>query len=861
MKNSILTTLAIVGIALVCTILVNAYHSNGNYMYCNDCGDCLNAINNNSQQYIYMNKSILDNDTNCIYAPENITNKIFDCNGSTIDGSSTAIAGERLGLTIEKNNVTVRNCNFTDWYMALVYNKTGNSTIHNNFGQRNLVTIKIQYGENHLVQNNTINTGVSGGADIYIFDGANQTLIDNNTIINSGAASLYLINNTNSTIKNNHLKNNSGSGMGIIVVKNVTVYNNKIESIIANTGIQIQNATGITMTNNNLTNIGITGYGIQITSTENSTIQNNTLYNITAQSFYLEGLKYSHIDKNAITLTSYGLSLNELTRNNIISNNTITYATYGIQTNEPSKASNNTIIENLITKTTHSLQIPGSGTENKHYKNSLVDNGYELMQAYTHHPLVPQQNQVVRVNITVYEINGSVSLHNYTYNLSIVPTATVNLEAQNEHELLVNFTLKWKGIYSMKVNITDYLNNTAYRRYYYFVNANQTTNITRYYLRRNVTPEHGQVFPQGGMTDSGFLSFNVPATEKENISCQTWIQVSPNNKPNIYMPYFLERVMMNFTYALDSPATESLGMERYATYGSVTDSDLGTVTLPDTGALETKTYENMTSLNISMDYPESNYWLAIKMTTVGDREPRWYTDPENKSVFDFYYMTTDVLNITKTTNTNTSILSVLQGEQSDYYIYLDGKGTETLTLLVNSSISYDVFYDNINCQNTDACNTSQVGNEMNITIALGSEHDVHITPKVTSVFGGGGASSGGGGGTSSKICEAWQECKPDNTQTRTCKLSIYSPTNITETQTCTYVAPTEPKSETTSTKKTTEVTQTTQPEILPEETTPTTPITTKQKTKFPWWILLILIAIAITVWQASKRRKTKSRKA
>ena len=44
-------------------------------------------------------------------------------------------------------------------------------------------------------------------------------------------------------------------------------------------------------------------------------------------------------------------------------------------------------------------------------------------------------------------------------------------------------------------------------------------------------------------------------------------------------------------------------------------------------------------------------------------------------------MTTDVLNITKTTNSNTSILSILQGEQADYYIYLDGKGTETLTLL------------------------------------------------------------------------------------------------------------------------------------------------------------------------------------
>ena len=65
---------------------VSAYTDNGTAFLCENCSDCINALNNNTYNFVYLNQSITNHIGTCIDNPTNFSNKTFDCQNYLIDG-------------------------------------------------------------------------------------------------------------------------------------------------------------------------------------------------------------------------------------------------------------------------------------------------------------------------------------------------------------------------------------------------------------------------------------------------------------------------------------------------------------------------------------------------------------------------------------------------------------------------------------------------------------------------------------------------------------------------------------------------------------------------------------------------------
>ena len=147
-KNQIRTGTGIKRVALLLifvimlTNVVSAYTDNGGGVCsCNSCSDCTNALNDNSvcNNEVKLTADIINQSGTCISNPSNFTNKIFDCQGHTIDGDDS---GTDYGIYLyEKTGNTIKNCIITDFYYGIYlssssnYNTlTSNTANYNNYG-------------------------------------------------------------------------------------------------------------------------------------------------------------------------------------------------------------------------------------------------------------------------------------------------------------------------------------------------------------------------------------------------------------------------------------------------------------------------------------------------------------------------------------------------------------------------------------------------------------------------------------------------------------------------------------------------------------------------------------------------------
>ncbi len=95
------------GIFLILSTNVFAYSNSGNGICeCGNCNDCTNALNdnNNCSSTVKLNQSITNQVGSCIYNPLNWTNKIFDCQGNTVDGDNS---GTDYGIYLKSNTETI----------------------------------------------------------------------------------------------------------------------------------------------------------------------------------------------------------------------------------------------------------------------------------------------------------------------------------------------------------------------------------------------------------------------------------------------------------------------------------------------------------------------------------------------------------------------------------------------------------------------------------------------------------------------------------------------------------------------------------------------------------------------------------
>jgi len=210
----------------------------------------------------FLTQDILDsNNVTCMNITVN--NVTLDCQGHLIDGKDYV---DSKGIYTQNTNVTIKNCNISDWYYGINFlNNNGN-----------------------VIENVTL---LSNSYGIYLF-------LSNNNIVNQSIAK----NNNNDGIKLEQSQNN--------LLINLTVSNN------LNNGIYLLNSQW-----NNLTNIS--GYtntysGINLSSSNNNNVMFSSLYTNTKDGIVLANSNYTTIKNTSLFNNQrFGIYLHYAFYNNI----------------------------------------------------------------------------------------------------------------------------------------------------------------------------------------------------------------------------------------------------------------------------------------------------------------------------------------------------------------------------------------------------------------------------------------------------------------------------------------------------------------------------------------------------------------
>ncbi|ODS35834.1 hypothetical protein BEH94_05620 [Candidatus Altiarchaeales archaeon WOR_SM1_SCG] len=96
---------------------------------CSNCSDCTAKLSDPNCNVVALTVDITDHSGTCIDNPISFSNKIFNCQGYMIDGDES---GNSYGIfTNSQNNITIQNCNITNFQYAIRVVKTHNSTFTN----------------------------------------------------------------------------------------------------------------------------------------------------------------------------------------------------------------------------------------------------------------------------------------------------------------------------------------------------------------------------------------------------------------------------------------------------------------------------------------------------------------------------------------------------------------------------------------------------------------------------------------------------------------------------------------------------------------------------------------------------------
>ncbi|PKP60107.1 MAG: hypothetical protein CVT88_03890 [Candidatus Altiarchaeales archaeon HGW-Altiarchaeales-1] len=478
---------------------------------CDSCGDCTDALNDNMNCIgtVKLNNSINPDSGDCITNPKNFNNKIFDCQGHTIEGS-----GDGAGIYLfNKTNNTVRNCIITNFDLGIGLDSSSNNILTNNTASANTqfgIYLGRDSNNNSLTLNHMCNNSQS---DVYV-DQINAATGDNNTCLSSlnyhdatnvsGCKSICQIDNCNCSscgecsYKLSHpdcsqvnltadMMDHSGS-----CIENPINFNNKIFDCQGHIidGIKYPGSFGIGFKhkqNNTIRNCVITEFerGIEMGDSVNNTLVNNTLNSL----------------ENGILLRDYS-------SNNILANNTLNSSVNGIFLSDGS--SNNTLTNN-----TANLNIMGIvllSSSNNILKISDFYQDIDISNLVNGQPIFYWTNEKYGPNSCT---NAEISELNNTGFVALVSCDNItvkNLNLQdNSHGILLVNTTNSKilnntansnmfGIYLFSSFNNILTNNTANSNMFgigLFLSPNNT-------LRNNTFANNGQNFNIKGMEISHF---------------------------------------------------------------------------------------------------------------------------------------------------------------------------------------------------------------------------------------------------------------------------------------------------------------------------------------------------------------------
>jgi parallel beta-helix repeat protein len=320
----------------------------GGVCSCTSCSDCTSALNNvgTCTAEVRLTTSIGTSGPTCINDPSGFNNKIFDCQGYTINGNGYD-TNYGIDLWYQGGN-TIRNCVITDYSDAVhIVSGGGNNILANNSVYGNYDGIYLyETGDNNTIANNTITdnyyTGIlhTGGGTSESFNDRilNNTLNRNNNggislgrlsncsiignRVDENSFGLFIAQGNDSLVANNSISNNTYAGIQIQDNRHVFV-GNIIESN-GPEGILMAGSANSSFINNRITNHS--SHGIYLANTHDNYLDGNNItdnyYGVYVDGSYSPGYSYNNtIVRNNIRGNFYGLYLERYGNNNTITGN------------------------------------------------------------------------------------------------------------------------------------------------------------------------------------------------------------------------------------------------------------------------------------------------------------------------------------------------------------------------------------------------------------------------------------------------------------------------------------------------------------------------------------------------------------
>ncbi|MEM2117283.1 MAG: NosD domain-containing protein [Thermoplasmata archaeon] len=276
-----------------------------------DISNC-SILDSENEIYFLMDDIINSDNTTCINITAN--NITLDCQGKIIDGKDTSAS---IGILITTQNVTIKNCNISDWSYGIYINNHRNF-IDNITAYSNTHGIYLLNSNNNSIKGSKLQNNIGHGL---FLSQANYNTLDNLTISNNQQNGIYLLNSQWNNISNVSSYSNIFNGINL---SNSNYNNITFSKFYSNIG------DGISLFSSSFNLI------LQINSTSNQkngiyleSSSNNTIYNINSSKnyrngFYLYSSSYNNFSNiYAIEDDTSGFYFETSSNNNFVKNSEI----------------------------------------------------------------------------------------------------------------------------------------------------------------------------------------------------------------------------------------------------------------------------------------------------------------------------------------------------------------------------------------------------------------------------------------------------------------------------------------------------------------------------------------------------------